>query len=74
MIRGQTINLLIMTFLMEMSPNLSTAKNESFDLLLGLNLELILIMSSIAKNTMEMTITLKIRQFRFRERMTQKGL
>jgi len=74
MIRGQTINLLIMTFLMEMSPNLSTAKNESFDLLLGLNLELILIMSSIAKNAMEMTITLKIRQFRFRERMTQKGL
>jgi hypothetical protein len=51
--RKSTINLLVLTLLVDSCPNLSAADDESPDFFFRFDLEFVLFMSGISKDTME---------------------
>lgn len=69
---GGTVNLLVNTFFVKRSPNLSTAKDKSLDFFMRFDLVFIFLMSSIPKNAMETAVITEIFKRRSSERMTQQ--
>lgn len=66
------IHLLMDTFFVKSSPDLSTTQDKSSNFFSGFNLEPIFLVCGISEDTMEVTIFTEILERRFRERMTQK--
>ena len=69
---GGTVNLLVNTFFVKRSPNLSTAKDKSLDFFMRFDLVFIFLMSSIPKDAMETALITEIFKRRSSERMAQQ--